>query len=111
MALMTVQQIARTGITPSYAAVASSDTFANNGKVFLHVKNGSGGSINVTVTVKRQVDGQTATARTVAVGAGAEAMLGPFDPADYADPDSGLTTVNYSATTTVTAAAFRLPSP
>lgn len=50
MAALTVQNVARSGLAPSYAAAAGGgDTFTNDGAVFLHVKNGGGSSINVTI--------------------------------------------------------------
>jgi hypothetical protein len=38
-------------------------------------------------------------------------MLGPFPSAYYGDPVTGLATVNYSATATITAAVFNLVAP
>lgn len=114
MALLTVQNIAKTGLAPVYAAVAASDTFPNIGdeRTYLHVKNGSGSPINVTITarktsVKVPGVGQLAIANlVVAVPATSERIIGPFSEA-FNDSD-GLVTVGYSATTTVTAGAFRM---
>lgn len=110
MALYSLQDIARTGLAPTYAAVAASDTFQNNGAVLLHIKNTGGSPSNVTVTVATQVDGQVATPRVVSIPATTgDKMIGPFPPELYNDPNTGLCTVNYSVTASVTAAAIRLP--
>lgn len=114
MALYTVQNIAKTGLAPTYGAVALSDTFPNPGdeRTFLHVKNGSGASINVTVTAFRTLAKVTGAGQltipnlVVAVPAGAERVIGPF-PEAYNDA-SGNVNVAYSAITTITAAAVRL---
>lgn len=95
-----------TGITPSLVAVALTDTFPNTGSVILHVKNGSGSSINVTVTDQTSVAPTGASAFdgdvVVAVAAGAEKYIGPFSPGRFNDA-SGSVHVAYSAITTVTA--------
>lgn len=114
MALYTVQNIAKTGLAPTYGAVALSDTFPNPGdeRTFLHVKNGSGASINVTVVAQKtqvkvpSVGQLTISNLVIAVPAGQERVIGPFSEA-FNDAN-GLVVVNYSAITTVTAAAVRL---
>ena len=115
MAEYVVQTISRAGITPTFAAVASSDTFKcpSDLRNYLEVLNGSGSSINVTIAaVQTTVD--TAVAGTVGVDDIVVAVaqttgrkkIGPFPPAYI---NAGSVTVAYSATTTVTAGAFRLP--
>lgn len=114
MATYSVQQVIPAGVAATYGAVASTDKFPEDGKqlTFLHVKNGSGGSINVTIS--KQVStktvpgvGSLAVADiVVAVAAGAEKFIGPF-PAAYVD-SSGFVNVAYSAITTVTAAAVEM---
>lgn len=116
MATYTVQNIAKTGLAPTYGAVAASDQFANpsDERTFLHVKNGSGASINATITAQKtsaKVPGVGVVAignLVVAVPAGAERVIGPFSDA-YTD-SLGNVVVGYSAITTVTAAAVRLPT-
>lgn len=113
MALMTVQPISLAGLAPTYGAVTASDTFPNDGKTYLHVKNGSGASINVTLDDVNTVSPPNATSFNpdvvVAVPAGGERIIGPVPPSRFNNA-TGLTTVTYSATTTVTAAAIQLPS-
>jgi hypothetical protein len=105
---LTVQQIARTGIVPSYAAAnALGNSIPNDGQVFVHIKNGAGAPINVTVLVPALVDSMAITARVVAVANGSEKMIGPFPPGIFNQPD-GKVYVDYSSETTITVAAIRL---
>jgi hypothetical protein len=115
MATYSVQSIVPGGAVPTYGAVASTDKFPDDGKqrTFLHVKNGSGASVNVTISKgalsSRVVPGIGSVAiadKVVAVAAGADEMIGPFTDA-YRDA-TGNVNVAYSATTTVTAAAIQL---
>lgn len=111
MATLTVQTIARTGLETTYAAAAAGgDQFANDGKEFLHVKNGSGGDI--TVTIESQVSsppaGTAVTNQAVVVTAGEERMIGPFPKSAYNDA-SGYVQITYSGVTTLTIAAIKLP--
>jgi hypothetical protein len=116
MAAMTIQSLAEAGLLGSYGAVATGDTIADDGtqRTFLHVKNGGGGSITVTIpaqTTSRSVAGMGSMTKsdiTVAVAAGAEKFIGPFAPDAYKN-SSGNVTVNYSGTTSVTAAAIKVP--
>ncbi len=114
MALMAVQLIDVAGLAPALSAVSAQDTFEAGGsdRVFLHVANGGAGSITVTIAAVRAIAevpgvGELAVPDiAVAVAAGAEKMIGPFNSA-YADAD-GTVTVDYSGTTSVTAAAIKL---
>lgn len=118
MTAVSQQSIAPAGIVPAYAAVASTDTIASvtqDERLFLHVKNGGGGSITVSIApvapTSVRVSGVGVVAVpsiSVAVAAGAEKMIGPI-PSAYID-GTGTVTVGYSGTTSVTAAAFRLPA-
>lgn len=116
MAELTLQTIDADGVEPEYAAVNSEDTVKVNSaqRNFLHVKNGSGGSINVTITAVKtsaRVQGVgvvTVDDLVVAVPAGEERMIGPFTEA-YMDTD-GEVTIGYSSTTSVTAGVFSLPA-
>lgn len=115
MATMTVQTITNAGITPAYAAANDGDVFTNTGNELLHVKNGGGGSITVTITPARASSdvpsfGTMSKATvSVAVAAGAEGVIGPFEPHAF-NNSSGQVVVNYSGVTTVTSGAFKLPA-
>ena len=115
MAALTVQEIVSGGLEPAYTAANSQDTIKadSSQRHFLHVKNGGGGSINVTINAQRtsaRVPGVgvvTISDEVVAVGAGEERMIGPFTEA-FMDA-SGNVVIDYSGTTSVTAAALKLP--
>lgn len=106
MAALPVQTISQAGSAPTFTAVSSSDTFANDGRTMLVVKNGSGGSVNVTPAPSVACSqGVVHAGVPVAVPAGAERWIGPFPPAIF----GGTVTVAFSATATITAAPIRQP--
>jgi hypothetical protein len=109
MADLTKQTIDQDGLNPSYLAANASDKFVPGDRTFLHVKNGGGSSINVTI-VTPKTEGDLAVAdQVVAVPNAGERLIGPFPPRLFGDDaDAGKTTVNYSGTTSVTAAVFEL---
>ena len=99
------------GLNPSYTAATLTDgnMFTNSGKEFVHVVNGSGGSINVTVLTPALVRGLTLEDKVVAVPAGEERMIGRFDPGLYnqSGTDAGKVYVQFSSVTSVTVGVFR----
>jgi hypothetical protein len=104
---LTVQQIVRSGLTPTYSAAnADGHSFPNGGTEYLHVKNGGGGSINVTVQTPNTVDGLAITDRVVAVPNGGERIIGPFPRATY-NQGADEVYVDFSGVTSVTCGAFR----
>jgi len=106
--VLTVQEIVRTGIEPTYeAANADGEQISNNGRMFIHVKNGSGSSINVTAVTPGTVDDLAISDLVVAVPAGEERMIGEFPPAYYNQSDDTVD-INFSSVTTITIAAFHL---
>lgn len=108
MALGSPQQITNSGVTPSFATPAASDSFtypSNAHAVWMEVKNASGASITVTVTSQATAgDGLAASDKTVTVpattGDKAFRISGAFK--DGSDAVS----VSFSATTSVTAGVF-----
>lgn len=118
MATLAVQAITEAGVVPSYAAAgAGGDEFANeSGDVLLHVKNGGGGPITVTVTAQatsRVLPGFGTVSKAAgggSIGAGAEKMFGPFPPAAF-NQANGRVAVGYTDVASVTVAAFRLKQP
>jgi hypothetical protein len=108
MALLTVQNITRAGTEPTYvAATVSGDTVNNAGNVALHYKNASGGAITVTIVTPNTVDGLAVTDRAVAIPAGEERIIGPFQKAIYND-STGVVSITYSGVTDLTVAALAL---
>lgn len=111
--------MARTAITPQKAtsaglaaayepANADGNSYRLSTGRVLHVKNGSGGSINVTVPTPGTVDGNAIADRVVAVGAGAEKFIALGTTAAYKQ-SGGVAHVDYSAVTTVTVAVVDIP--
>lgn len=112
MATLTPQDASVAGIVDTLGAAAGGgDQFSNNGLCLLHVKNASGGSINVTIDDPNSVNPGSATSFNpdvvVAVGAGVEKLIGPFPPFRFNDAN-GMVQVAYSAVTSVTVSVVRL---
>lgn len=116
MATLSVQNLSEVGGALTYAAATSGgDVFPNaDDRTFLHVKNGGGSSVNVTITaqtVSATVPGLgvvTKANRVVAVPAGEDRMIGPF-PSKAFNNSSNQVAVTYSAVTSVTVAVVRCP--
>jgi hypothetical protein len=106
VALLTTQTIAATGLTPAYASASGGgDTVRVVRNLFLHVKNGGGSSITVTLATPGTVDGLAIADRAVTVANGAESMI-PIT--DVYRASSGLASISYSGVTSVTVAAIRI---
>lgn len=105
MALLTVQNSSILGTQITFAAAAGGgDTLAPNDHAYLHVKNGAGAPITVTVVVPGNTKyGQAAPDVPVVVTNATEKVIGPFPP-DLGDPTTGLVGITYSSATTVTVA-------
>jgi len=118
MATLSRQTLSEAGITPTFASCSVGGDQVDNrdGKTFLYVKNGSGGSI--TVTVSEQISGNTVedpnlgtlTKASVAkaIAAGAEAILGPFKKAAFNDTN-GRIQITYSGVSSLTISALTFP--
>ncbi len=109
MADLSVQVVALTGLKETQAAAAAGgDAFLNSGHEFLHVKNGGGGEVTITV------DSQTACNQggthdvAVAVPAGEERLIGPLPKARFND-ENEKAQVTYSGVASVTVSVVRLP--
>lgn len=110
MATLSVQDIARdtTGTVPSYAAATSGgDEWTNTGAEFYFIKNGGGGSINVTFVTQATTDGLAVTDLVVAVSNGVDKMIGPFPVGIYNDT-GGKLQVTYSGVSSVTVGVFKI---
>lgn len=110
MALLTLQVISDPSLTPSYGAVASTDTCSYTPNSFLHVKNVSGSPDTVTVVVPGTGPyGVAIPDPTVSVPATTGDRMIPIR-ASAVDPATGLITIQHSATTSVTCALVQVPS-
>lgn len=113
MAVLTVQDTAVTGLATSFpAASGGGDSFPNDGMTYLHVKNGGGAAITVTIDSQAQCSFGFDHNQEVTVDPGAEGKrIGPFKPIRWNDTN-GRVNVTYSGVTSVTVAAIRLtPAP
>lgn len=109
MAVLTVQQVALAGLTPTYASAASGgDSFPNDGKTILHVKNSDSSSHGCTQASQvATTPGRAPANNTVTVPATTgDKMIGPFDPNIWNDAN-GYVQITYAAVTGVTVAAIR----
>lgn len=106
---ITYQQVVRTGLeeTTEAADGTNGNQFANDGRMVLHVINGGGSPINVTIATPNQVDGLAISDQVVAVTNAEERFIGPFPPGIYNDSD-GYVQVTYSSATSVTVALLRI---
>lgn len=104
MAAYTVQQASLTGLNASFVAVSASDTFVNDGRTYLHVKNQNASTCNVGVDSVTLCNYGSDHNLAIAIPTTAERVIGPFDPNRF-----GTTvTVTYDVTASVTAAAVKL---
>jgi len=108
MALLTTQTVTGAGTAPTYTAVNASDTITPDSNVFLHVKNANAAACTVTITdAGTTPGGSAATNPTVTVPATTGDRMIRIPP-QYVNPTTGLVTVSYSVTASVTAGVFRL---
>jgi len=113
MATLTKQVVTLSGIGPTYAAATGGgDEFVPSDKSLLHVKNGSGSPITVTIVTPRTDprSGQAISDVAVSVPATGERMIGPFPRQAFAgttaaDPEADIT---YSGVTSLTIAHIEL---
>ena len=106
MALLTVQKVTAAGITLSFAAAGTpSDTFANDGKAIVYVKNGAGAPITVTMTstVATLPPGTTTANQVITVANGSEKSF-LIPPTGYNVQSTGIVTMVYSDSTDITVA-------
>jgi len=103
MAQMAVQNIVAAGLVPVLSAANTNDTgvIGNGHNTFLYVKNGSGSSINVTISnYDTDPNGDAVPAHVVAVAAGASTFIPLYKAYDKGDGTGAQ--ILYSAVTTVT---------
>lgn len=114
---LTVQEMSRSGITPSYTASGASpllniaDTFKfnNTGKEFLHFKKTGAGDCTVTIQTPGTVDGLAVAERTVTIPATTgDKMIGPFPPGTYNDTSSTFSGFTLSEITGLSVAVVRM---
>lgn len=113
MATLATQTITRAGLASAYTAAAGGgDKLTPDGSTFLHVKNGGGSPITVTIVTPRDVIPNVATADVaVSVPNAGERMIGPFPAEHFASTTDGMADITYSGVTSVTVGAFKVSAP
>lgn len=112
MALLSVQEITKAGVSSTLTAATSQDEFPNTGREYIEVSNGGAAAITVTVVASGKYKGQSFANVTVNVAAGGRVKIGPFEPEIFnvvSGASAGRVLVQFSATTSVTVGVFRLP--
>jgi len=106
MAALTTQVVVNTGLEATYASAAGGgDTFTNTGKELIHIRNGSGGDITLTIETSLVIEGDLTVAdRTVLITAGEERFVGPFKTSRY----GATTTLTYSGVTSLDLAVLQM---
>lgn len=104
--VLSVQRIGMTGLSPTYvAASADGHVYAAGGREFMHIKNGGGADVTVTIDGPNPCDFGHMHSRAFDVAAGAERMIAVADMARHRTSD-GLVYFAFSDTTAVTVAVF-----
>ena len=111
---LTVQEptrIAQVTLTANAVDAANGNRFVNDGKTFLEVTNGSGGSLTVTIQMPQLYDTDlTISDRTYTIANGANVAIGPW-PTSYNttyDSVSDSIGVDWSTGTSVTVKVIRI---
>lgn len=106
MALIPIQSPVVTGVALTYAAAANGDTFINNGRTFLSVKNTDGSAHVVTITSVVNCNQGFNHNPTVSVPATTgNVLIGPF-PTDRFNDINLQVAVAYAALTGMSVAAL-----
>lgn len=108
MALLATQEIDLDGLGAAYSAAAGGgDTFNPDEDTFIHVKNGSGASITVTVVTPGTAAGGLAIGDSVtSVPAAGDRFIGPF-PREHFGKSDGIADITYSGVTSLTLAVLK----
>lgn len=110
---VTTQSITRAGLTPALTAPNVDGDIIDSGACWLHVFNGAGAPITVTVQSPVTVDDLAVADLAVTVAAGALKLIGPFPARTFRQPadaavGAGRVLVDYSSVTSVTRAVVAL---
>jgi hypothetical protein len=96
MAVLTVQEVTAAGITPTYASAAGGgDTFTPSSTDIhiIHIKNGGGSPITMTIddpTTQTPVGATAFNPDTALVVTNAQERMIEVDPARFANPTTGI---------------------
>lgn len=108
MATLAVTQISPVtgGLVSLAAAAGGGDKVPPGDTTWLHVKNGGGSPITVTLTTTVANNQGTMVDGGGSVAAGAERLFGPLKASRFASLTDGLVAIGYSGVTSVTVGAF-----
>lgn len=107
MAALNRAAVTLTGVTlGAVAAAVGGDTFANDGNTVFYVKNAGASPVTVTIDSIKLSNYGTDVNPSMAVGAGAEMVIGPFPVARF----GRTVTITYSGVTSVTVAPLQISS-
>lgn len=107
MALVATQSVVVAGTAPTFATPASGETVRVGAHLTLIVRNASGSSITVTITPPGTLEtGSAYPAKVYTVPATTGEQWIPLLQV-FADPTTGVATLTYSATTSVTRAVVQ----
>lgn len=111
MATLTPTVLTRSGDSKSFvAADVAGDQVANDGKVLLYFRNTNAAPRVVTVNSVRPCDQGVDHNETITVAATTgDELAGPYDPARFTDPATGMLAWTYDAVTNLTVACVRIP--
>lgn len=107
MAELAIQNILIDGVVKqALAAVNTDDRFDNDGKTFLEVANASGGDLTVIFAGQVPLQHGVSADVTVVIPTAETHVIGPFPERFFNSDGLNEVAVNYSTTTSVTAAAY-----
>lgn len=98
------------GVKPTYASAgtaSSGDTFTNDGRTLLHIKNGGASATTVTVVATTPCNQGVLHDDVVSIPAGEEKFIGFFDT--RFNDATGKATVKCNPNTSVTLAVIKAP--
>lgn len=105
MAALSAQRVATSGTAPTYSsASAGGDTAPVGGGLKLHVSNGSGSAVTVSLVTPGTIDGLAIGDAALVVPAGGHGFI-PLTFV-YRDPVTGRANITYSAVTSVNVAVL-----
>lgn len=113
MAALAAENASRSGLAPTYTALGASNTFPNDGRTLIYIKNVAAGGTTTIAFTSRVSPVPTGLALSDPGGTiadGAEKCFGPFPVAAFNDQTTGLVTFTVSETTNVTGACIALPA-
>lgn len=107
---VTVQDLSRAGVTPTFNAgtATDGDAFINDGRTMIYVLN-TGAETTLTIQTPGTVDGLAVAERTVVVAATTgKSAIGPFPTSMYNQTD-GKVYLGWSQVSGITFAVLRMP--